>query len=364
MRRGKQSTYDKIKSTTGQDPFKLLNSDRFGNVKDLEAAAEKLSELTGEQITVKPLTLEKMIRKGLEDNQIVKSDSCVSWVDLEPKMKRGKASLCELLEQHFDDGRNIWTIFKEEFSEITSFEDAVKHIEKITGGKISVKLSTVVRTVKKGLDNEEIIKDDHCVSWLGLDKPKKPRKMPEGCKRITIRERIEKKIGNGRSLWDIFREDFTEVKSLAQAMERIEDLTQIKTSSSTVQNTIERGLEQKEITSDEFFTNWYTIRGPQKNNNEEKISEAPTIAVSIQCRECGIKFKEAMPISKDMDFCIKCRRCKACNKWGTFLVGGIYEGIPFVKAQVPNKDGREIEQFVDGNIKPIENPFEEVKINA
>ena len=174
------STYDKIEATTGQDPFKLLNSDRFKGVEDLEAAADKLSELTGEQITVKPLTLDKMIRKGLEDNQIIKDDQCVSWVDLEPKPRgrRIKLSMRELLEAHFN-GRSVWDIFRKDLSSIANTVDAAEQISVITGGKIKTSPVTVQKTIQRGLDSDEIKPGEFFTKWYKTRKKKNKNETPK-----------------------------------------------------------------------------------------------------------------------------------------------------------------------------------------
>ncbi len=355
MPKGRKSAFQTITEKLGKSPFDLFISKEFNGVSSLEQALAKLGEL-GVSFSA-TITIENMIRKGLEEKNIKKDHPCVAWLDAKPegqKGQRGKKSIQTLVFEKTGE-KNLFKFLNSDKFAGKNAEEATQILNKMG---VKVALLTLKALIVKAIKNNEVLKEDQCATWVASQGGGRGQHLRG---KTPMRTLLENHFG-GKSIWDIFRENFSDINNLGSAAEKIQEITKgkVKTSAITVQNAIEKGLENGEIKHDESFLSWYSSpkkRGQKEHSEEPTGPQKNSVAVTVECSHCGVTIKEAMYVSDDMDFGVQARRCRSCDKWKTFIVRGKLNGVSFTKAIAQDEDGFMIEQFVNEKLKPIQNPF-------
>ena len=189
----------------------------------------------------------------------------------------GKASLNKRMIDFFGKKTTPWGIFREKFQGINSAEAAVQHMLKITDGKILTSIPSIVKIVEEGLKAKKATSKDAFTIWVTCKTEGQANgEAPKHRGKATFKETAEKHFGI--NLWEIFRDKFKDVQTAESAVKRMLALTggMVVTSAVTIAKTIERGLEAKEITDEDFFAAWKDCKSEgQEKGQVKRRGKAP-----------------------------------------------------------------------------------------
>jgi len=323
----KPSTKARIEKFFSRQVWAVLRAD-FTDCKDVESIATKLSEKTQGKIDVKPLTIFKMIELGIEKGEVKEKDFFHPFGVPAPKQKQGahlspRKSTRVKIEEFFD--KTVWEVFEEKFKKCKSVEEATERLDKLTKGKISVTPVTVLNIIKAGIESKEVSDNKFYSKWAETSGSGRRGK-------VSTRQRLE--TYTKTNIWEWFREKFVGIQDRKEACAKILRLTggSITMGDQVLILTIERGLEAKEITEEDFFAAWAAPKRKRKSkadpNAEPKKEETRYLLTGV-CKSCG-HTKKLSTTTSEFRFHgsgLKSHRCPSCDLWSSYTFKGEVDGV-------------------------------------
>jgi len=322
-------------------PIQDILKKHFKGIQTDAEAVQKISEITKGAIKTSHITLCKIVYEAISAKLVDLKD--YPFAQIEEKQSighRGKRSVREILEEKHK--KSIWDILKP-FKTLSPEEIAMK---------FDMGIPTLLKTIQKGIDNNEITQDD----FPFIKKIVKEHSGHKGKK--SIREILEK--DHGKSFWELLKpyEKYSKEEAARNLGIKLPSLI----------NSIQRAIELKEIPEDSY-SNWIKrkqnkINKKNKNNQTSTIDLEDKIPVKAVCTECGHSlgwYTRFSMCGSDLMLALKGRKCPKCGNWGTFKAS-VKIGDRFISKQVLGIEGISIEEFVNDNSKVILNPLTDLEI--
>ena len=163
---------------------------------------------------------------------------------------------------------------------------------------------------------------------------------------------------------------FTQVQNEIEAIQLVRKLTEdkVQVSSTTLLKTMFDLSRDKKINLDDYpFAHVEKKEGKKQKLVEKKTSfrekeevsssGPPKIKIQATCQQCGQRWawltNSYVCFGREMNLCLAGRRCPQCQKFRTASVVVKIDDYLVRKAMVPQ------EEFVDENLKVIDNPLPE-----
>jgi len=230
-------------------------------------------------------------------------------------MPKGKKSIKSIIDENLG---GFWNLLEKHCANCKTKEEACNIINPILKeNSIVLNPGTLYAIIKKTMKKEKI--KEIFQQWVVTGQ--------KGKKSVKIS--IEEKVGD---FWELIKKYCSSCGTKEEACEILNSILKphkIEIKPQTLANTIEKAVQNKELTN-EFFVKWAIkkkIRKNKKEINEAKIQnnkelKQNLVTLPCECQNCGTTIQRIFDkqFLKEQGAGMQAMKCPKCNLWATLAI--------------------------------------------